>query len=204
MNECGASLQEIFVELGFMVSIGTAAGVNMASINTCALAGCSKPVWASSPGREEPHLTCGNLHHQLLMAGRFNPNMANTYSKILERNAEGFCALSSCEDPPFPDHSWCSRTHYLQWLFDFTSSFHEDQLCKVHGCTRHVFVEEDSTRSEFCGWRHYQKYAMSTAMPEQSRLPRLQEASGPLENPIEAALIGFCKMSKIRKQHYRV
>ncbi|KAH7365727.1 hypothetical protein KP509_18G042800 [Ceratopteris richardii] len=137
----------------------------------CALPGCSKPVHASSDCGNRLPLTCGNLHHQLLMAMRFNRGSPNPFSPIVERNKAGYCALSSCHEPPYPDHSWCSYSHYECWLFDFTASLQADQFCKFDGCTRHVFVEENFTRSKFCGREHRQRYVMLSAMEHRSQLP---------------------------------
>ncbi|KAH7365723.1 hypothetical protein KP509_18G042600 [Ceratopteris richardii] len=136
----------------------------MGTRGRCALPGCNKPVSPSSPGRHGSHLTCGDLHHQLLMAGRFNPFSPNPNLHILDRNAAGFCALRSCHRPPCPGHPWCSRSHYMEWLFDFTSGLQPDQFCKLDGCTRHVFVEEEFTKREFCGKTHRDQYVTLSAL----------------------------------------
>ncbi|KAH7365728.1 hypothetical protein KP509_18G042900 [Ceratopteris richardii] len=147
----------------------------MTTERACALPGCSKPAYPSSPSRDERHLACGNLHHQLLMAIRFNPSFSHYNTDILERNASGFCALAPCKSKPSPGHSWCSRSHYLDWLSNFTSNLEPEQNCKLAKCTRHVFVDENSTRSEFCGFRHQQKYIMSVAMRNRVQIsPRRQ------------------------------
>ncbi|KAI5068393.1 hypothetical protein GOP47_0016738 [Adiantum capillus-veneris] len=150
----------------------------------CALPGCRKPRFPSL-GRATPHLTCGNLHHQLLMAERFDPSLPPPHQQILGRNAAGLCALPSCCDPPYPSHAWCSRSHYLAWLSDFTSGLYPDQICKLPGCTRHVFVNENCTPSHYCGWRHCQEHVMLIALqrqrqqrpPQQDILPFLPSSA---------------------------
>eukprot|EP00250_Pteridium_aquilinum_P009614 c18798_g1_i1 orf=918-1367(-) len=127
---------------------------------TCALPGCSKPC-------VEPHLACGEVHHLLLMAGRYNPSQPHPHQLILDRNASGLCALPSCSRSPWPGHPWCSRTHYLSWLSDFYVNLPPHQICKLPGCTRHVFVDDatDVARpSQFCGWRHHQMFVMLNAI----------------------------------------
>ncbi|KAI5068392.1 hypothetical protein GOP47_0016737 [Adiantum capillus-veneris] len=149
----------------------------MTASETCALPGCSKPPFPSL-GRATRHSTCGNLHHQLLMAERFHSSLPHPHQQILDRNSAGLCALPSCCDPPYPSHAWCSRSHYLVWLSDFTSRLCPDQRCKLPGCTRHVFVDENSTPSQYCGWRHCQEHVMLVALQRQHQQPP-QQASLP-------------------------
>ncbi|KAI5068394.1 hypothetical protein GOP47_0016739 [Adiantum capillus-veneris] len=148
----------------------------MTELETCALPGCREPPFPS-PDRATPHLACGNLHHQLLMAGRFHPSLPHPHQQILDRNAAGLCALLSCCNPPHPDnHSWCSQSHYLVWLSDFTSQLQQDQICKLPGCTRHVFVDENSKPLEYCGWRHCQEHVMLVALERQHKQPPRQDS----------------------------
>ncbi|MCO5547399.1 hypothetical protein L7F22_000847 [Adiantum nelumboides] len=154
----------------------------MTTGETCALPGCSKPPFPS-PSRATTHLTCGNLHHQLLMAARFHQNLAHPHQEILDRNAAGHCALPTCCDPPDPGHSWCSQRHFLTWLSKFTSLLHPDQICKRPGCTRHVFVDEKFSRSQFCGWRHCQEHVMLVALQNRpQQLPQQERSPSPLSS----------------------
>ncbi|MCO5551939.1 hypothetical protein L7F22_005446 [Adiantum nelumboides] len=154
----------------------------MTAGETCALPGCSKPPFPS-PGRATPHLTCGNLHHQLLMAARFHPNLPHPHQEILDRNAAGLCALPTCCDPPDPGHSWCSRRHFLVWLSKFALLLNPDQICKRPGCTRHVFVDENFSHSQFCGWRHCQEHVMLVAQQRcLQQLPQQERSPSPLSS----------------------
>lgn len=142
---------------------------------TCSLPGCTKPIAASVSHSGAQHLTCGELHHGLLMAARFNPDLPPSPLALLDRNKEGFCALLPCSRPPWPGHQWCSRSHYLVWLADFYRGFRSGQICKLPGCTRHVYVDEPrddgspSLAHQFCGWRHCQKFTMLAALEQQQQ-----------------------------------
>ncbi|KAH7365725.1 hypothetical protein KP509_18G042700 [Ceratopteris richardii] len=172
----------------------------MTTCRTCALPGCGKSVNPASDRGNRLRLTCGNLHHQLLMAMRFNRDFLNPYLCIVERNEAGYCALPSCHEPPYPGHSWCRCSHYEDWLFGFTASLQTDQFCKFDGCTRHVFVEDSLRRSEFCGWDHRQRYTMLFAMRHRLQLP--PENLLPISSPGTSVEVNYVPMSFAKELMY--
>lgn len=153
---------------------------------TCSLPGCSNPIARSRSSSGASHLTCGEFHHLLLMAARFNPALPPAHEALLDRNGRGLCGLLSCSRSLWPGHSFCSRVHYLIWLADFCRGLSQDQICLLPNCPRHVYVDEPRDDAspphahQFCGWRHCQKFTMLNALQAHKQQQQQTPPSPPL------------------------
>ncbi|KAH7279762.1 hypothetical protein KP509_37G035300 [Ceratopteris richardii] len=123
------------------------------------------------------------------MAGRFNPDLKSAQLQIRDKNAFGQCGLISCSQRPSADESFCSRSHCLEWMCHFASTLQPEQFCRMDGCPRHVIIEENLTRRQFCGWRHSQKYMLRAAMLHCMQLPIEKQTPAILSSPCTKSLV---------------